>query len=645
MKRAPVRALAAAALAALAAAAPAAAGIDRAGTTAASFLSVGSGPGVLAMGGAGLSLDGGLAAFDWNPATLARLGGSEAIFNHAALGDQTAQEWGGLGGRLRFGGLTGAITGLFQNEGSFDGRDALGNPTGTFEASSMALGMGVARAVGPFVTAGFGMKYASDNLGGVRGSGVTFDGGLQVRSGGFAFGAAAQNVWGQMKYGSAIYGFPSSYGVGVSYAHAASGLSVALDVNFPAAYYSDIRGGVEWRWNDRFALRTGYRAELGAASGDPLAGPTFGMGAGAHGMWLDYGYLLGGSGAGQHRIGITFHPGSGGEPPEGPDRSRRAFGEKSTEEPPAAAAAKPASSASSSSSTPGLPNSPTAANLPAKPPAPAASTSAQAPTKTASATASGPTAGAAASAGASGPSAKSAAPAGVTVSPAKPGVTVSPAKPGVTASSAKPGAAASPAKPGVASSSAAGATAGAGTSMKPGVTASTGKAAGPVAIAAPPSPPPAYTQRAKSANGASAASAGDRKSAALAPNSDTVPQAPAPVANGHAASPKRDSTSTAKPAPAPVTANPSVAPSKIAPAGTTSGARPDTTARTAPAVASASREPERTGPRPEKVRVKNGQTLADIARIYGTSVPAIMMENNMTRDGVNPGQVIRLPRK
>jgi LysM repeat protein len=61
---------------------------------------------------------------------------------------------------------------------------------------------------------------------------------------------------------------------------------------------------------------------------------------------------------------------------------------------------------------------------------------------------------------------------------------------------------------------------------------------------------------------------------------------------------------------------------------------------------SSAREPVHGGPRPEKVRVKSGQTLADIARLYGTSVAAIMMENDMTtQDVVHPGQVIKLPRK
>jgi LysM repeat protein len=37
--------------------------------------------------------------------------------------------------------------------------------------------------------------------------------------------------------------------------------------------------------------------------------------------------------------------------------------------------------------------------------------------------------------------------------------------------------------------------------------------------------------------------------------------------------------------------------------------------------------------------------MADIARAYGTSVAAIMMENNMVTDRVHSGQVLKLPRR
>jgi LysM repeat protein len=283
--------------------------IDKAGTTAANFLSVGSGAGVLGMGGAVLGLGRDLSAAAWNPGALGWVNETQFVLSHSGLADAQAQEWVGAGGRL--GGSTRwALTGLYHGQGSFEGRDATGASTGSFDVSSMAVGAQAAQTFGDRGTVGLGVKYVSEDLGGVRGSGVTFDVGAMLQAGRFGFGVAAQNLSGSMKYEGASYPFPTSYGMGASLIVPEQGLRFALDANFPEAYYSDLRGGVEWTWREQFALRAGYRAELGAESGEPLSGPSFGMGAGLGGVWFDYGYLISGMGSGgEHRIGMTLRPG------------------------------------------------------------------------------------------------------------------------------------------------------------------------------------------------------------------------------------------------------------------------------------------------------------------------------------------------
>jgi LysM repeat protein len=130
-----------------------------------------------------------------------------------------------------------------------------------------------------------------------------------LRAGRVGLGAAVQNFTGNMKYEGISYRFPTNYGAGISVDLPEQGLRFALDANVPAAYYPDVRTGVEWRWKDQFALRTGYRAELGAEEGEPLGGPTFGMGAGVGGFWFDYGYVISGiAEGGQHQLGITVRP-------------------------------------------------------------------------------------------------------------------------------------------------------------------------------------------------------------------------------------------------------------------------------------------------------------------------------------------------
>jgi hypothetical protein len=168
----------------------------------------------------------------------------------------------------------------------------------------------LAQQVGERVTLGAGSKYVHEKLGSATGGGFTFDLGMMVRQGPWGLGVAAQNLLGQMKYGSAIYQFPTNYGVGVAYSDARLGLKVALDANLPKAYHPDVRAGVEWTYRGMAAFRTGYRKELGAA-GDPLTGASFGLGAGHNGMWMDYGYLLTADGSGEHRLGLRMQLGGG----------------------------------------------------------------------------------------------------------------------------------------------------------------------------------------------------------------------------------------------------------------------------------------------------------------------------------------------
>ena len=456
------------------------AGIEKAGTTASGFLSVGAGADVLGMGGATLGFGGGLGAAAWNVASLGKLTGTQYVFAHSSLTGESPQDWVAAGGRFGTSRTRWGLTGLYQGDGAFEGRDASNNPTASFNASSMALGAQVAQPLGPATTIGLGMKYVSEKLGDVTGGGVTFDAGVRMQAGPFGFGAAAQNAFGKMNYGGALYDFPTNYGAGIAYSIPLSGLTLAMDANFPSAYFTDVRGGLEWRYRDRVALRTGYRKEMGAGDGEPLGGPTFGMGAGANGFWMDYGFLTGGaSGSGQHRVGLTYRPGflSGDAETEMVSAPRAARTEKLAKvQPTYVERAKAVSS---------------------------------------------PT-------------------------PATP-------KPAPARASAPEGAA-----------------------PPPVASATTPKAVAPVAIA---------------------------------PSHNTVDREPA---------------------------KPAVA----APAPITTPAKAETPA--APAKAQAPAPP---APRPDKVKVHSGQTLADIAKEWGNTVPALMMENNMVSEKVKSGQTLKLPRK
>lgn len=315
--------------------APAHAAIDAAGTAAATFLSVGTGPAVLGMGGAALGRAGSLDLAAWNPAALGFVGETSLQIAHATLDDQTVQEWATMGGRFGKSHTRWGLSALYQNDGTFDGRDASNLPTGSFTVANAAGIVQLAQSFGSHVAVGFAGKYVVDSQGPYsRGSGTTFDLGVTGQAGMFGFGFAAQNVLGKMRYGATSYPFPSNVGVGVSVTHP-SGVTAALDVNMPSTSYTNVRSGVEWAWKQHVALRAGYRADLGAATGSATSGPTFGAGMGAHGVWLDYGFLLTGEAGGQHRIALSLHPSKlGWGDPYGQSEMPKEFDNSTIEGPP-----------------------------------------------------------------------------------------------------------------------------------------------------------------------------------------------------------------------------------------------------------------------------------------------------------------------
>jgi len=323
------------------------AGIDDAGTAVAGFLSLGTGPDALAMGGAAIGRSGTLDLATWNPGSLGFLRETSVELSHANLDDQAAQEWASLGGRFGASHTAWGLSALYESEGTFEGRDASNMPTQDFPVASAAAIVQLAQGVGPHVSFGVAGKYVVDSQGPAqKATGMTMDAGLSLRLGIIGLGFAAQNAVGQMTYGDTKYPFPSNYGVGLSVTHP-NGVTAAIDLNAPSTSYTNVRGGLEYRYKQVAVLRAGYRFELGGLDNDALAGPSFGTGFGTHAAWLDYGFMLNGNQGGQHRLAVTFRLPGGSSTglqtdPFGQSSMPRDFDDPRQVGPPAPRSTKPA---------------------------------------------------------------------------------------------------------------------------------------------------------------------------------------------------------------------------------------------------------------------------------------------------------------
>jgi LysM repeat protein len=163
-----------------------------------------------------------------------------------------------------------------------------------------------------------------------------------------------------------------------------------------------------------------------------------------------------------------------------------------------------------------------------------------------------------------------------------------------------------------------------GITFRPGMLAGEPVAARPIAAPTPRAPKPVKVATREPERSVEPKAAKPAKSAKVeATKSEAVPKSDAAKA--------ADPTLTPGPMPvmppAPAPAEPATPPAAVTPAP----------ASPSPAPAPAPQE------RPTTVTLAHGETLADLAKRWDTSVPAIMMVNNLVSERVQPGTKLKLP--
>ncbi len=266
------------------------------GTTAAQVLKLNVGPRAIGMGGAFTATSDDISAFYWNPGGLANISTTEAIFNHNTLYADIGLDFAGFATYIDgFGTLGAFVSNLSMEEMPVR---TLDQPLGTgeyFKVGAIVIGVGYSRNLTEQFSIGFNAKYISETIYNMSADAIAFDIGVLYRLpiiNQFRIAASISNFGSKMKLeGRDIleiktvgdnfintkveldeFDLPLLFRIGVAadlINDGTSRLTTAIDAIHPNDHTEYLNTGVEYAWNEMFALRVGYNSlfELGSEKG------------------------------------------------------------------------------------------------------------------------------------------------------------------------------------------------------------------------------------------------------------------------------------------------------------------------------------------------------------------------------------------
>lgn len=279
------------------------------GAETASFLDVGAGARALGMGGAYTAISDEADAIYWNPAGLARLEKRQVSLSHAELGSGNRHDFLAYAhptSRATFGG---AFT--YLSYGSITGRDSLGRPTGSYNASdaAAAFAAGVKTDVVDF---GLSVKYVRSHIASSEAQGMALDAGvkreLAAGKGKILLGAAVRNLGPGLKYADQRNDLPlrADFGAGYRFEKGHS-LAVQLQTG-PRGAGAEGGAGGEFKAMEGVFLRLGYTSKGSAVGGsgfDAARGLSLGLGLKRGGYGIDYAAQASGELGNTHRFTLS----------------------------------------------------------------------------------------------------------------------------------------------------------------------------------------------------------------------------------------------------------------------------------------------------------------------------------------------------
>ena len=284
---------------------------NRAGTNGASELLIPVGARDIGMGGSTIATTSGVEALFWNPAAVAKMHGSAALyFSHMNYIADIGVDYGAVSANFEsFGILSLSLKSLSVGDIPVTTtRDPDGTGQ-TFSPQFFTIGLSYSRQLSDRIAVGLTTHIVSERLADVSATGVAFDVGVLYDNlasvEGLSLGVAVKNIGPQMKFEgagllteasvatqnrppglyqiqAASFELPSTIEFGLGYRRNFGGVnSVLLSTTFQSNNFADdeYRLGLEYGYQDLVFLRGGYN--LAQKSNDDrqfLFGPSFGVG-------------------------------------------------------------------------------------------------------------------------------------------------------------------------------------------------------------------------------------------------------------------------------------------------------------------------------------------------------------------------------
>ena len=273
-----------------------------AGTVAAVFLRLGVGARAIGMGNTFTAIADGINATYGNPAGVINLRVPEANLMHNKWLADISYGYAGYAQPLTDKSALAASM-IYVDYGSIEGRDISGYRISDPTAKDRAFAITYGRKLNDKVITGMNVKYISEKYERESASGFTMDLGLLYtpRIEKVLFGLSVQNIGKSIKFVTDKFKPPLTCRFGISHKFYQDKLVAGIDFVKARDTNLDLSTGIEWKFNNTVAVRSGYTTESDIGNGFSA-----GIGFYLSRFVIDYAFSPFGELGDTHRFSLTY---------------------------------------------------------------------------------------------------------------------------------------------------------------------------------------------------------------------------------------------------------------------------------------------------------------------------------------------------